>query len=139
MFNYFKNAAIKIGNGLLYGIGIGITAGLIMYFISEQMTASVWNDAALAKVVITKHEEVKRDQTAIFLGTIENSGTETVRMPSIQVDLFDEKGKFVEQCSEYIKGALKPKDSRNFKVTCSGCKDHPTIEHASYKVRVIGL
>ena len=139
MLTLFRKALGKIGSGLLYGVGIGLSAGLIMYVISEKMSSSVWNDAALEKVVVTKHEEVKRDQALFILGTVENQGTETVRMPNVQVDLFDKNGKFVEQCSEYIKGALKPGESRNFKASCGGCKDHPPVEHASYKVRVIGL
>ena len=139
MLQLIKNALNKIGAGLLYGIGIGVSAGLIMYVISDKMWASAWNDAALEKVVVSKHEEVKRDQALFILGTVENRGTETVRMPNVEVDLFDKNGKFVEQCSEYIKGGLKPGESRNFKVSCGGCKERPPVEHASYKVRVIGL
>lgn len=139
MLTLLRKALGKIGSGLLYGVGIGVSVGLIMYVISEKMTASAWNDVALDKVFVSKHEEVKRDQALFILGTIENRGSETVRMPTVQVDLFDKNGKFVEQCSEYIKGGLKPGESRNFKVSCGVCKGHPSVEHASYKIRVIGL
>jgi hypothetical protein len=73
------------------------------------------------------------------LGTVENQAAESVRALNVQVDLFDQDGKFVDQCSEYLKGALKAGESRNFKVSCGGCKQRPTVAHASYKVKVIGL
>jgi hypothetical protein len=131
--------AQKIGLGILYGIGFGISAGIIYYFISEKMMASVWNDTNIEKVVITKHEEVKRGETVLVLGTLENKGTESLRVLNIQVDLFDKNGKFVEQCSEYLKGSLRAGESRNFKVSCGGCKDKPVVEHKTYKVRVVGM
>ena len=139
MIQMLKGALRKIGAGLLYGIGIGVSVGAIMHFISEKMAASVWNDAALEKVTITKHEEVRRNDDVFILGTVENQRAEAVRTLSIQVDLFDKDGKFVDQCSEYLRGALKPAESRNFKVSCGGCKKRPVITHESYKIRVIGL
>jgi len=134
-----RSAFQKIGIGLLYGIGIGASFGAITYFMTEQMTASMWNDAALEKVVVAKHEEVKRDAAVFILGTVENRSSEAVRAVSIQVDLFDQDGKFVDQCAEYLRGTLKPGESRNFKVSCGGCKERPSVAHASYKVRVIGM
>jgi hypothetical protein len=102
------------------------------------MMRSVWNGAALEKVVITSHEEVKRVDGPFILGTIENRGTESVRMPQVQADLLDKAGKFVDQCFGYINGSLKAGEVRNFKVTC-GSKDKPVAEHESYKLRVVGL
>jgi len=134
-----KSALQKIGIGLLYGVGIGASFGAITYFMTEQMTASMWNDAALENVIVAQHEEVKRDEAVFILGTVENRSAAAVRAVSIQVDLFDQDGKFVDQCSEYLRGALKPAESRNFKVSCGGCKDRPAVAHASYKVRVIGM
>jgi hypothetical protein len=131
--------AQKIGLGFLYGIGFGISAGGIYYVITEKMMASVWNDAAVQKVVVTKHEKVKRGESVHVLGTIENQGTESVRLINVQVDLFDKNETFVEQCAEYIKGSIRPGESINFKVTCGGCKDKPVVEHATYKVRIAGM
>lgn len=133
-----SSMAQKIGVGFLYGIGFGISAGVIYYFVSEKMMATLWNDAAVQKIVVTKHEKVKRDESIHVLGTIENKGTDSIRLINVEVDLFDKEGKFVEQCSEYIRGAIHAGESINFKVTCSGCKDKPVVEHESYKVRVAG-
>ena len=134
-----SSAAQKIGLGFLYGIGFGISAGVIYYFISEKMMASVWNETVIEKVVVTKHEKVKRGESVLVLGTVENQGTDSVRILNVQVDLFDKNGKFVEQCTEYLKGTLAAGASRNFKVSCSGCKDKPVVEHETYKVQVAGM
>lgn len=139
MFSILKSALLKVGVGLLYGVGIGISAGYVLYVISENMTSSIWNDEALDSVVVLEHEEVRRDGAVLFLGTIENRGSEKVRSASVEIDLFDEEGKFVEQCSQYFRGALRAMEQRHFKVSCGGCEDRQVVEHASYKVRVRGL
>jgi hypothetical protein len=139
MINFFKNALKKIGTGLLYGIGFGVAAGVIMFVITDKMTASMWSDEGIEKVKFTKHEEVKRGTSVYILGTIENSASVPIRSLTIQVDLLDKNGKFVEQCSEYIRGTFKAGESRNFKVSCGGCKDKPVVEHESYKLRAVGI
>jgi hypothetical protein len=137
-----RDSAKRIVNGILFGVGFGIAAGFIYYFISEKMTEkmmkSVWNEAAAEKVVITSHEEVKRDDGIYILGTLENRSSESVRTTSVQADLFDKAGKFVDQCTGYLGSSLKAGEARNFKVAC-GSKEKPVAEHASYKLRVVGM
>ena len=134
----FRSALEKVGTGLLYGLGFGITAGAIYYFVSERMMASVWNDKALDQVVITKHEEVRAKELVEVLGTVENKSADTTRGLTIQVDLFDKTGRFVDQCQQYLSGGLRAGESRNFKVTCGG-KEKPVAEHETYKVLVNGM
>jgi len=132
---FFRGALEKIGAGILYGIGFGISVGAIYYFVSDRMMDSMWGNKGLEKVIVTKHERVKRNESVIVLGTIENQGTDPVRVLTIQVDLFDKTGKFVDQCQDYVQGALHGGESRNFRVSC-GDKDKPVIEHESYKIRL---
>jgi hypothetical protein len=127
----------KIGAGLLYGIGFGVSAGLIMNFIVDGMTPS-FDPIPFDKVSITGHEEVERDGDVFFLGTLENHASEPVRIVKIQVDLFDKHGKLVEICDDHIRGPLKPEESVNFKVSC-GSKGKPVVEHDSYKIHPVGL
>ena len=140
MRKILKVVGEKISTGLLYGIGFGITAGAIYYYVSERMMASVYQESKIEKVVVTKHEKIKRDQNVVILGEVRNQGADTVRNLSVEVDLFDKRGAFVEQCATYLKGTIAAGESRNFKVTCGGCKDgKPVVEHQSYKVRITGL
>jgi len=133
-----KDSLKRIANGLLFGFGFGLAVGAIYYVLSEKMMNAVWNDKANEKVVISSHAEVKRADGWDILGTIENRSDESVRMTTIQADLFDKDGKFVDQCSGYVGSSTKAGESRNFKVTC-GSKDKPVAEHASYKLRVGGM
>jgi hypothetical protein len=137
-----RESAKKIWNGLLFGIGFGIAVGFIYYFISEKinekMMKSVWNDTAIDKLVVTSPEEVPYQQGSFILGMVENRGGESVRMARVEIDLFDKAGKFVDQCSERYVLSLRPNEARNFKVTC-GTNEKPVAEHASFKVRVVGM
>ena len=140
MLQRFKMAIAKIGTGLLYGIGIGAIAGPIYYYVSVRMMDSALNESGLQKVVIGKHQETKRGNGFVILGSVENQGAESIRMFVVQVDLFDKSGEFVGQCSEYLTGALKPHELRNFQVSCGVSKDDkPAVEHHSYKVHVLGM
>jgi hypothetical protein len=139
LLKHLLTALSRVGTGLLYGIGIGITGGAMMYFVTERMASSMWNDAALKNVRITKHEKVERHDQTLVLGTVTNDSEEAVRLLNVEVDLFDASGKFVEQCSESLRGSLAGGEERNFKVTCSGCKDKPVVQHSTYKVRLNGV
>lgn len=137
---FLRAALEKIGTGLLYGIGFGISAGAFYYFINERMMDTVWSDRdkALENVVVTQHEKATRNGSLLVLGTVENQGTNSPRILTIQVDLYDKAGKFVDQCQEYLRGSLRPGESRHFKVSC-GTKDSPPVEHETYKVRANGM
>jgi hypothetical protein len=136
--SYLRSALRKIGSGLLFGIGFGISAGSIFYVASEiqmdQVKKSTWNEEAGDRVVITNHEKVTRDGSVSVLGAVENRGEDLARGLVIQVDLFDKSGKFVDQCEEYMRGTVRAGESRNFKVACKSA-----VEHETYKVRVAGV
>jgi hypothetical protein len=138
MTGLLRDSAKRILNGMLFGVGFGLVVGGMYYFISEKMMRSVWNDAAFEKVVITSQEETKRADGTFILGIIENRGTESIRSPTVQADLLDKTGKFVDQCWGYLMGSLQAGEARHFKVTC-GTKDKPVAEHDSYKLRVVGM
>lgn len=140
--NLIKISIKRIVDGALFGIGFGLTVGVVYFVVSEKMSESMlqsmWNEPGLEKVVVTAQEEVKRDDATYILGTVENQGPESVRMSTVQADLFDSAGKFVDQCSEHMSSALRAGAVRNFKINC-GNKDKPVADHASYKVRVVGM
>jgi len=133
-----KDSSKRIVNGLLFGLGFGIAVGAIYYVLTEKMMNSMWSDTASEKILITSHAEVKRADGADILGTIENRSDDSVRITSIQADLFDKDGKFVDQCSGYLSSSTKAGESRNFKISC-GTKEKPIAEHASYKLRLGGM
>jgi hypothetical protein len=139
MITLLRIALEKVIVGLLYGIGIGAAMAATWYFLSKGSTDRIWNDAAIDMLTVTQHQEVTHDGALFVLGTVESRATDRVRTIGIQVDLFDKEGRFVDQCSEYLKGSVKPGESRNFKVPCGGTKERPIVPHDSYKVKVVGL
>ena len=136
-----KDFGKRILHGLFFGLGFGIAFGAIYYFTTEKMTEkrmnSVWNDAAIDKLVVTSPEEVPYQQGSFILGYIENRSDKSVRMARVEIDLFDKAGKFVDQCQERYM-SLRPNEARNFKVTC-GTNENPVADHASFKVHVVGM
>jgi hypothetical protein len=79
--------------------------------------------------------EEKHDGTTAIIGTATNNGKKPARGVHIQANLFNH-GKFVDQYSTYLTGALAPGKSQYFKISC-GCKDTPPAEHDSYKLEVL--
>ena len=56
---------------------------------------------------------------------------------NIEVELFNDKGEFVDECTEYVRGSFAPGASENFKVSCGGCKEHPLPDFATYTIRIV--
>lgn len=138
MFTYIKNGLSKIGNGMLFGIGLGITFGLITYFITESMQKDVFGDVSIEQVVISNNHDVKQDNQVYILGSLENKSSKPIRSLSLEVDFYNQKGEFIDQYSEYVRGSIKPMEKRNFKIEC-GCEKKPAPNYASYKIHVVGL
>jgi len=88
-------------------------------------------------LVIQKHEPKKYENKLIILGQIKNTGQENWERIHIQVELFDSKKVFVDQCSGLIWGILKVNQTRNFKITCGECDNGPLIEFSSYDIKIL--
>ena len=90
----------------------------------------------LAKnIVLSAVDEEKHDGTTAIVGTATNNGKKSARGIHIQANLFNH-GKFVDQYSTYLTGALAPGKSQYFKISC-GCKDSAPAEHDSYKLEIL--
>jgi len=131
----------KIGDGILLGLGAGITAGIIFAIINQLMVNMMWGIEAETinnKVEIIEHREVIRNGRTIILGSVKNNSDTNLHTLSVKVDLFDKEGLFVEQCSEYI-ARLHANTQVNFKIKCKACDSNKTVEHTSYKVYPTGF
>ncbi|MEN8147385.1 MAG: FxLYD domain-containing protein [Campylobacterota bacterium] len=135
--NTIKEIFKKIGSGLLYGIGIGISAGLLVTFISLYFgPTSLFNaNKAEKNLVITEHRDIKRNDNVYIFGTVENQTDEKVRSFNIQADFFDGNGTFIDQCKLYVSTFPSTK-TYNFKISCNYCDKKTPIKYSSYKVYV---
>jgi hypothetical protein len=73
----------------------------------------------------------------IFLGTLTNRGEHEWDSATVQIELFDENGHFMDECDGYIQGAITPGSTHNFKVTFHSY-DESDIVFTDFKVAVIG-
>jgi len=135
-----KKVFKKIGEGFIFGIGAGITAGLIFAFISQMMMQNMWNTEAetIEKVRIFDHREIIRNGMTVILGTAENNSDNSLRSLMIKADLYDTNGTFVKQCTEYLP-TLHAKKKSNFEISCKSCDGNKTVQHSSYKIYASGF
>lgn len=132
-----KEILEKIGTGLLYGIGIGISAGILNTLISQYFWVKnimEGNDAS-NKLVITEHRDIHRNNNVYIFGTMKNKTNETVRSFRLEADFYDTNGTFIEKCEQYIT-TFPPTKTYNFKISCDSCKSEKLFDYQSYKVYV---
>lgn len=128
-----KTALAKIIHGLLVGIGFALALGALMYTYTawqvrqfEEKSEDMFGfkqygaDAGLA---IKEHRPQRSENNTAFLGVMENNGKDTWESVEVLVELFAKDGTFVDKCSSYMDGSIVPGQERNFKVSCSGCRD----------------
>ena len=140
------SAAGRILNGFLGGIGFAIAFCLIAYGISWTFSAgsSTYTSSESLKfspesgLRILSHEPVLGDEKNTILGEITNDGEHEWEDVSLRTDYFDARGKFIDQCENYVRGKIFPHTQVNFKASCDGCsvKSKPT-KYATYKISII--
>jgi len=135
-------ALLTASRGFLFGLGFSIAIGgayaVVWHWYLDPVERAVVqgnqeapaDDLALADV-----EEEKHDGVTLIIGNVKNNGATPARFVEVQADLFDH-GKFVDQYSTSLSGALAAGEMRNFKISC-GCKDTPPAEHDSFKTQVV--
>ena len=130
-----KAAFSKVAHGLLVGIGFGAAVVGAMYGLNQwQMHELAQNKSDMfggmfkeytadAGLTIKTHRPQHPENNSAFLGVISNSGKDSWQNVEVLVELFAKDGTFVDKCSSYMDGSIGPAQDRNFKVSCSGCRD----------------
>ena len=150
-----KQILNKILSGFLLGVGFVIAAGLLGgYAISHMTTTAMETSTNEIETKITEYKSPFReyDESAklhaivktenignglfSLLGEINNNGQYTWQMIQLKAELFDDSGKFIEQCEEYISQTIKPGQNINFKLSCksASCNAFEPKGYHSYKL-----
>ena len=74
----------------------------------------------------------------VFLGALTNSGEHSWDNATVQIELFDEEGNFMDEADGYIQGAIAPGTTHNFKVTFHNCDEEREIAFSDFKIAVTG-
>jgi hypothetical protein len=138
-----RNSLRTVTRGFLLGIGLSIALG-VTYVVAMQWTmtktqaefADITAGFSAKDIVLSDVEEQKHDGATWIIGSAKNIGKRPASSVEVQANLF-QRGKFVDQYSTYIRGKMKPGESKYFKIAC-GCKDSPPADHDSFKVEVVG-
>jgi hypothetical protein len=140
---YARYVLGTIFRGFLLSVGLGVALGATYLAVMqitlrqseaafERMGSATQNSAK--DFVLSDVQELKHDGVTSIIGSVKNTGKAKARSLQIQADLFN-RGKFVDQYSTYIAGAIDPGGSRNLKIPC-GC-NAPPAEHDSFKLEAI--
>ena len=91
-----------------------------------------------AKLSVDVKTEKIRDGAFTLLGEVTNNGIYAWQMINLEADLFDKKGQFIEQCTEYVSQILRPGEVANFKLSCksSSCNTVDVNGYNSYTLKI---
>ncbi len=150
-----KEFAKKIISGVGLGLGFTVAAIAVIYFstgmMMGKMTEEAYSEAegqmsegfgykkfnAESGLNVKTHKERKIENGVEILAEVENTGSDTWSSVSVEVELFDEKGQFVDECSGYLRGKLEPAQVKNLKIKCGGCANSQFSEYSKYTIAVV--
>lgn len=149
--DFFK----KIASGIAIGLGFTISAVAVVYLLSGIMMAKLTEEAyseAEEKMAdsdfgyrqfdessglrIKSHKERPINNGVEILVEIENAGELAWSSVGLEVELFDENKNFVDECSGYLRGKIKPGETKNSKVKCGGCENNQLPKYSTYEVTI---
>ena len=102
---------------------------------ATEFPAGTISESATNTPEISDVEEHKVGAQLYFTGVVKNSGAKPINSSQIEVNLF-KSGKFVDQYSNYVLGAIAPGESRYFKVGCD-CRESPHADYDTFRARAI--
>lgn len=144
----------KLTSGILSGLGIGIGLAIVAYLTIGLLVGKMYEETATATnemytnnspfkkygpesgLEIVSHDTRKIANGIAVLAQLKNNGESTWSSISVEVELLDKKGKFVEECSTYVRGSMKPGDSENIRIKCGGCKNNPLPPYHTYTIKI---
>lgn len=125
-------------SGFVAGLGFAIAAVAVFWVwdLINDATGSKNVFSEKAGLVVTEHRLIRGPYDADVLGSLNNGGKQSWSLVNVRVELQDKDGKFLDTCSSRLDGAIRPEQTRNFKVSCYGSKERPLTSFEKYSVTV---
>lgn len=132
-------------NGVATYMALGMVPEIMMPEMEELAEESFAEDVVdefksrfdkTAQITIVNHHQSRLGEQLLILGSIENRGDSVVSSIQLEAELFDEEGRFVYECSEYVSQKLGSGEQENFQIKC-GCRGEATPEFSTLNVRVV--
>lgn len=130
----------KILYGFLFGTGMGLSILLIIYIYDninksdQSYVHKTYNENA--GLVLTYENDRQVKDGVIVLGTIHNQGKDSWRNIKVEAEVFDNKGNFIDECTETVYLTLEPDARENFKITCGACSTNKIPDYEKVSVRI---
>lgn len=140
--------------GFFAGIGAALPITIVSYipmlFINDFMIMEFEDEfaeyeedyiefsATESKLEANIEKNNKTENGWVFLGTLTNAGEHDWDSATVQIELFDEAGNFMDESDGYIQGAITPGTTHNFKVTFNACDEEKEIIFTEFKIAVTG-
>lgn len=133
---------LKLLIGNLFMLCMLAAIAIVIYFYQSTRVSSddISNNSIYIEpddIRITDHHLRGMEGGVLVLGTMENKGKHTWHSISLEAELFDAKGKFVNECNTLVQADLAPDSKENFKLNCANQGDNTFIGIARVKIRVI--
>jgi hypothetical protein len=150
----------KIKTGFYYGLGLSVPLLVSLYAFhkSPDITTIInkFNPTPIAepiefaegynctKVVekidpkfeLGEHTVKKMGKIVLITGEIKNTGTETLKHPAIEADLFNEKGEFVFKCNADSLNNVLADKQEYYMITCGCCGSEGVPDFKDAKLNV---
>ena len=141
--NVMKNGLNKIKDGFFLGLGFSVPFSIffiIANIISTQyLIGSSFGDNDIKEpnygLSISSTRIETHDGKYSILGEITNNLETKLTAINLEAEFFDKNSKFVEKCGGRLRGELKMKDTRNFRIRC----DLPVFDYDSFAVKVVDV
>jgi len=131
----------KILYGFLFGLGLSASVIITLYVYENigkpKVVPSPYKDYSEdsgLKLTYKKDRQVK--DGVIVLGTIENQGVDAWRYITVEAEVFDKDGNFIDECTENINTVIKAGENENFKITCGACSTNKIPEYEKITLRI---
>lgn len=151
----FRGIAERLFWCFLQGIGLAVGVAAVIYLIGGRLTESMYEPPSISSpnaamdepggfkrfgpesgLKIAKHYQRSKKNGVEIIAEIQNSGNVTWSGVSVEVELLDKSGKFVDQCSGYLQGKIGPSQTRNMKIGCGGCENNPLQAYDRYTIEI---
>ncbi|WP_269537276.1 FxLYD domain-containing protein [Cerasicoccus fimbriatus] len=132
--------------GLGFSVPLTIFTYVPMYFMGSWVVGDFeeeWGDfteydpqESGLEVVIESNKET--EDGWVFIGQLVNNGDQSWQGVTIQIELFDAEGRFIDESDGYVEGAIAPGTTHHFKLPFYDYDLGSDINFSDFKASIIG-
>lgn len=139
---------IRIGFfvGLGFSVPLTILTYVPMYFMGSWVVGDFeddWGDyyeydpqVSNLEVIIESNKQT--EDGWVFIGKLVNNGEQSWESVTVQIELFDADGRFIDEADGYVEGAITPSTAHHFKLPIYDYDVGSGVTFTDFKATIIG-